>query len=481
MRRRACLLLAALGLLLVGGCLGSEEDTREDSEDGEANASLGFDTVQPLPEEPRTAEPNAITGPDGQVWVVAPGSQVEQPNVHDAEAHLWRSEDRGGSWTPLRTTSYAEDGSWCSCDTDLSLGPEGTLYLTDFWVSETGLNGFVVQASDDGGQSFDEGNFLSTTNPAANDRQYVTAGNEPGVVYLSYARGTLGPEGEASADAGLHLWRSEDGGDSFTQRTQVVEAGDSFPLIAKPHVGPDDTVYFPWYEVSSDDPTAGTAEVRLGVSTDGGQSFEVREVAQATGWGIWPLQATVGPDGTVHLVWMDRLEDGGAQLQYTHTSGAAENFAEVRTVTWEEGTAVLPWITAAGPGRAAIGFYGTAERVVPTQAPEDTRWDAWATVVEADGAALEPVRASPFPVKVGPMCPNGAGCSEDRELLDYPAIAWDEDRLTFVFAASTLDEGAGPQRSSTATVQLLDPAPEPEGGHDAAANLYVARAELPAP
>lgn len=475
--------LAILLAAALAGCIGAEDAANPAAaeEDGEtaAESLLDFGPAEALPGNPITAEPNVITGPDGKMWTVAPGSAIGEPNVHDAEVHLWRSEDGGASWETLRIANHDADGYFCSCDADIALGPEGTLYLTDFWISPA-ANGFVVQASEDGGESFGPGNFVTTTNPVANDRQYVTAGTEAGVVYLSYARGTLTPSG--APDAGLHLWRSDDGGRTFTQRTHVAGASDGFPLIAKPRVGPDGTVYFPWYEVTDGDPTQGTSTVKLGVSTDGGQTFEVREVAQSDGYGIWPLQADVGPDGTVHLAWMDRMDGGGSQLKYTHTSGQAGSFAPVRTVGWANGTAVLPWVAAAGSGRAAVGFYGTPKPVVPTEAPNGTRWDAWALTVEAGGDASEPVRVSPFPVKVGPMCPNGAGCEGDRELLDYPAVAWDDGRLTMVFAVSTLDEGAGPDgEASTAAAPLSPPATGPEGGHDANAHLYVTRAKLPAP
>jgi hypothetical protein len=57
----------------------------------------------------------------------------------------------------------------------------------------------------------------------------------------------------------------------------------------------------------------------------------------------------------------------------------------------------------------------------------------------AGGWSVAPVGE---PVKVGAMCPRGAACPADRELLDYPSLAYGPDgALHVAFATSRELEG----------------------------------------
>src|SRR5438105_3683313 len=72
--------------------------------------------------------------------------------------------------------------------------------------------------------------FVPIERPRDNDRQYITAGRQPGEVYLAYARALNLPAAlpvplpvgvVERTDAGLHLLRSSDGGATFTPLPQV--------------------------------------------------------------------------------------------------------------------------------------------------------------------------------------------------------------------------------------------------------------------
>lgn len=462
--RRALPLLA----LALAGCLAPPPF-------GPAAPGLAFE-VQELPGPWLGAEPNLATGPDGNVWVVAVGSVLTRPNIARSELNLWHSADSGATWETQRepaTQDASKQGAWCSCDTDVEYGADGTLYLTDFWVGP-GVNGFVVEASADDGATWRTGNFATITRPVANDRQYLAVGPGPGEVYLAYARGSaagLLPVALPAQDpeAGLHLWASADGGQTFQPRTMPYVGSDMF--IAKPRVDAEGTIYYPFVQETDWD-TPGT--VMVAVSRDAGNTWDLREAGSIPNGvgGLWPLEADVGPDGMLHLVWMERGPEGvGSQLWYTRSTDGAETFAAPVRVGWTRGTALLPWIAHAGPGRAVVAFYGNDTALVPLEAAEDTRWYAWAFVVDGTSlTATAPVQVAPWPVKVGTFCPQGAVCPEDRELLDYPAVIWRDGWVNVAFAVSTLDEGTGPPRSASDE--------EPRGGHSTAAKVWVGRARL---
>lgn len=460
-------------LTLTAGCLDFSEETFAD----DPSPTLAFQDVVQLPGDQVGAEPNLVAGPDGEVWVVAPGSSVEGANVHRSEVSLWYSADAGAAWESLRTPAPRDpDGAFCSCDADIDLGPDGQLYLTDFWVSP-GLNGFVVEASTDGGRTWGPGNFMTVTNPVANDRQYITAGDEPGEVYLSYARGTAVPAPPTGTPlglftGGLHLLRSTDGGTTFGELAKPYEPDPgTFAFIGKMRQAPNGDLLFPWAEITGDAWNASASMV-VARSSDDGVTWE--EVVAGTApngvGGLWPLAADVGPDGMVHVAWMEQGPDNnGSAILYTWSQDGGESYATPRVVSWTSGgTAFLPWIAHAGDARAILTWYGAPETVVPTKAPADQPWDAWATVAGPDEPGTEPSRISPFPVKVGRFCPRGAACGADRELLDYGAIGWRDGWVHAAFAVSILDEGAGPDQRSD----------EPTGGHSTAAHVWYARARL---
>lgn len=449
--------------------------------------ALHFAPPMELPGSALSAEPNFAAGPDGNLWLIGVGSVVRDPNVARGEVSLWHSGDFGANWEVLREPANqdaSKQAPFCSCDTDVDYAQDGTLYITDFWVTQGG-NGFVVEASHDGGRTWDPGNFVTTQSvPAGNDRQYIAAGLDPGEVFLSFNGGGLGGvvpaplpvplPGLPVSGGGLQLWRSTDSGRVFQLVATPYEGGGAF--IAKLRVGPDGTLYYPWVEVDpgASDGWTAPGTVVVATSTDHGSTFERHEVAAIPNGvgGLWPLEVDVGPDNVAHAVWMERGADWvGSQLWYgSSRDGAATWSAPVR-VGWTSGTAVLPWVAHAGAGRAVVAFYGNDTALVPLEAPEDARWYAWALTIDAaTGASTQPVQVAPWPVKVGTFCPQGASCPEDRELLDYPAVIWRDGWANVAFAVSTLDEGAGPPRAA---------AEEPRGGHSTAAKVWAGRAALP--
>ncbi|MCA1811832.1 MAG: glycoside hydrolase [Halobacteriales archaeon] len=462
---------AAVLLLLLAGCTGSMgPPTGEPS-------GLQFQDVARTPGEQVAAEPNFAAGPGG-LFLVAPGSLVSQPNVLDSQVSLWGSPD-GAAWSALRTPSPRDpNGTFCSCDSDVDVGPDGTVYLTDFWVTSQ-ANGFVVQVSGDGGHTWSRANLVPVERPRENDRQYIVAGRDAGEVYLAYARALglpatpvpLPVDPVPFTDAGLHLLRSTDGGATFTPLPQVFhESATTFEFIAKPRVGPDGTLYFPWVEGPNADPWNGTATAVVAVSHDHGLTFSKRTIAPIPGGvgGLWPFELDVAGDGSLVAAWMERQPGAGSTLSFSSSTDQGATWTTPLKAAG--GTALLPWISAAGPGRAVIAYYGSPNAVDPLHAPTGERWDAWAVVID-HGAAQPPVRVSPFPVKVGRFCPRGAACDADRELLDYPAVLWHDGWVHVAFSTSLQDPGAGPPPSP--------PPSQPEGAHATAGHLWTARARLP--
>jgi len=471
-------LLLALGAL--AGCLSTPAAPTQ-----APAPTFAFQDLQRLPGDRLGAEPNLAADGKGNLWLVAVGSVLADPqqNLLSGKVNLWHSGDWGATWTRQRDPGPQDkNGTFCSCDTDVDVGPDGTVYLTDFWVTSRG-NGFVVESSTDGGATWAPGDFLTVLVPAGNDRQYILAGKDPGEVDLAMFAGGVGAvQGQVPAAlpgapdpvTGLSLWRSTDSGRTFTPTARLATDG----YIAHPHVGPDGTLFYGWTTTPPGaDPWNSTATVHIARSKDHGATWATTDVGTAPDGvgGLWPMAFDVGPDGVVHVVWMQRVPGGGSLLRYSRSADGGRTYSPPRNVGWSNGTALLPWVAAAGPDRAVVAFYGNETAVEPLAAPPSTIWKAWSLVVDGN-ASSAPVAVSPWPVKVGRFCPRGADCDSDRELLDYPAITWTKGWVVVAFAVSDLDAGTGPPHTGLAG----GTGPErPEGGHSTHAYVWAARAPLP--
>src|SRR5207249_2752251 len=107
------------------------------------------------------------------------------------------------------------------------------------------------------------------------------------------------------------------------------------------------------------------------------------------------------------------------------------------------GTSVYPWIDARGV-KVAVNLYHTTANGTPDTVPEGAQW--FETYLESTngGATFSPLQiVDPIPVKSGPICTEGAGCAEDRELLDFQSIAIDSANrslLTWTRSINNVDD-----------------------------------------
>jgi hypothetical protein len=127
-----------------------------------------------------------------------------------------------------------------------------------------------------------------------------------------------------------------------------------------------------------------------------------------------------------------------------------ESHSADQGTTWSASKAIrsdglnfLPWVAARGNGTVAIGWYGGDAAGRPEKADNESAWFAYAAQSTDGGATFQVAKVREEPVKVGPLCPKGAACQQDRELLDYVSLAYDpEGRVHYAFTTSRELAGA---------------------------------------
>lgn len=410
---------------------------------------FGLPVELPLVGAIGAGEPNIAALPDGALFVTSPTGLQAKPNALEGAAYLWRSTDGGATWDTLRAPDPgpAGVGPFCSCDADVVSSPDGTVYFSDWWDGN-----YMMEASADGGETWTSNPFLTreATPFVRVDRQWLVAG-EGGFVglFYSYFAQLVDVPGAPLSElaSGVHAVFSTDGGASFGQPLVVVDHGVQ---IAHPRMLPDGTLVMPYGDMPGSWRDAGA--VMLAVSKDQGASWEHVQVAEVPeGFdNLWAVQGDVDATGAVHVGWAARVDDD-VMATYLSTSRDLGQTWTAPLALRAEGLNFLPWVAATGNGTVAVGWYGGDATGDPSEA--DAPWYAYVAESRDGGETFAVHRVSEDPVKEGALCPRGASCAGDRELLDYVSLVYDASgNLHYAFARS--DGGVAQTLVATALAEV---------------------------
>ena len=469
--------LVLLCLLLVPALAGCAQPAAQLEpgrlEGAGAGGVLAFGPALAMEQPTGGAEPNVAVLPDGTLFITAVAGSQERPNALEGAAWLWRSTDNGTTWetlrAPMRETPLGSlpqtRKPFGSSDADVVASPDGWVYYSDWWnwgspVTAPGApvplptspnaryGSYMVERSADGGATWESAPVTTLDTVGGIDRQWLVAGPD-GYVGLFYAyfhgvqntlRGAGDLYGRADGMMSIQAVHSRDHGETWSRPVTVVEpvSGRGYQ-IAHPYVAPDGTMFMPYGDVyPASDFWRARSHVRVAVSHDNGSSWAPHTVADVPeGFdNLWAVQGAVDAAGTWYVAWAARTGDN-------MTVFLSES--RDRGITWtdpfalrSEGLNFLPWVAARGDGQVAVAWYGGNATGEATGAPEDAEWFAYVAERKGPGEAFSLGLANgATPVKIGPMCPKGAACRGDRELLDYPSLVYDSrGGLHVAFATS---------------------------------------------
>lgn len=433
-----------------------------------ADLPLAFLPDIALPQVIGAGEPNIAVLPDGTLFVTAPVGGSMKPNVREGGAYLWRSTDDGATWEVLRapTVDAASEspvpytGAFCSCDADVITSPDGWVYYSDWWIAGLSPGNYLVEASPDGGATWTANSVPIPQNlVAAMDRQWLIAG-EDGFVAIVYSffgaacavitcAPTVVPAfGLDRPGQAIEAVVSNDHGETWSDPVPLVPAsGNSAYQVAHPRMR-DGGMWMPYGHVPQvDEFWRDPSEVRVAIAGPDGAAVEdvlVADVPEGFD-NLWAVQGATDPSsGRSFVVWSGRLDDDHSVVWMSWSDDL---------LTWSipypvdgEGINVLPWVDAAG-GKVTVGWYGTGATGDPLEVPAAADWFALAAQWNVtDDPRLQPPRGATMPisyvssepVKSGPLCPRGASCPGDRELLDYVSLVYAPDgRVHYAFARSS--------------------------------------------
>ena len=364
-------------------------------------------------------EPGIDVAKDGTIYVNAPTGLLS--NLPGSPSAVFRSTDGGSSWVKV------PDGNRANLpgggDSDLSLDPAtGKIYMTDLWLGSA-----TVSTSSDKGQTWTANPFEGT---AIQDRQWISTPGGGIAYHLTH-----------QIPSGLVVSKSVDGGVTFPIRTVAATPVDATGCICPPGtliseaggglLGTNDKVGFVY--------STSTGGVNFARSTNGAATFSQSTVSPASDADTtqaFPVVANAG-NGRLSAVWLENIGNS-SRIRYSDSTNWGSSWSAPRTLV-SAGASVYPWVAASG-SHVAISVYHTDASGTSQSVPENAQWFESYLESNDGGATFSPLQTvDSTPVKSGPICTEGTGCSGDRELLDFQSVTLDNANLADLTYTRSLD------------------------------------------
>ena len=320
----------------------------------------------------------ALSPKDPDLLAVCDPSGV--PNTANNQSYFHRSRNGGWSWSfldvensPTDPRQYAFEGGDC----DVAFDAGGTLYSADTW-----LGNLSVGHSTDGGDTW-QGTSVATTAPVV-DRPWLVGG-PAGTIHLSFQ------DLQCCMPSAIWYTRSTDSGQTFLPAVPVTTGGlegaytwegnfvvsenaQDLYLVYTRRQGP---------ALGSLDAT-GPEKVFVAVSHNGGLTWESKLVASMPNPASY-LYPSIAMDeaGWLHVVFASRTSQD-RPIWYSFSKDGNTWTNPVPLMTGASGYS--PWIAGAGPGEAAVAWYGSPTPMTTMSEPVDWYFH-WARVSGADAGA----------------------------------------------------------------------------------------------
>lgn len=337
-------------------------------------------------------EPMVVEHPDGTLFV----SGYSDPNPK-----LWKSKDRGATWTRVNVGTEA-DGAIGNSDVDLAIARDGTLYFAQMGFDRSVGQGthIALGVSRDVGATW-KWTMLSRTRFV--DRPWVK----------------VAPDGTVHAiwndKAGVTFTRSTDRGVTWTPGRRINEKGGSSHLA----VGPSGELAARIAPIAASGNKLDEGVELIAVSTDGGATWQKRTAPGERDWPSSERTVQTTPRWVEPLAW-----DASGALYYFWTAPGGLWLARstdkgATWTTWRiaEPTDIsfFPYLVARGKGELAATWFSG-------QGPN---WRAHVARIDvSDGGAPSMVETT--------LVPEIWGLSSRRERPDQRSAAGEYLPIAFL-------------------------------------------------
>ncbi len=287
-------------------------------------------------------EPMIVRHESGALFVAGYASQITGTDW-TAPPLLWRSDDDGESWdrVDVGTTS---DGAQGNSDVDLAAGPDGTLYFLSMGFNRETREGthIAVGISRDVGATW-QWQMLSTTR--FDDRPWISIAPN-GIVHVIWNDGS-----------GVRHSVSENSGGSWSEQEPIHFAGGSSHMA----IGPQGEIAVRISPISASANKYDAAVDLIATSSDNGVSWIKRPPPASLSWdrtlsGPQTVRRWVEPLawGNEHDLW--HLWSEGQVIKLGRSTDYGQSW-QIHDVTHEKGIAFFPYMVAGPGGKLAATWF----------------------------------------------------------------------------------------------------------------------------
>lgn len=254
-------------------------------------------------------EPSIFINP-AKVGQIVAGSVLNQ--VH-------RSNDTGRTWaTEVLTSSFGVYG-----DPVITADTKGAFYFAHLsdpdhegWASERLLDRIVVQRSDDGGKTWNEGGYAGLHHPKDQDKHWLVTDPKTQHVYMTWTEFDVYGSKSDTAKSRILFSKSIDKGENWSEAITLSEKegdcidDDLTTEGAVPAIGNNGEIYVSWsyddkiyFDKSLDGGTTWLQKDKVVAKQPGGWTFDIAGLERANGMPIIGVHPT---DGTIYVNWADQ-------------------------------------------------------------------------------------------------------------------------------------------------------------------------------
>lgn len=307
-------------------------------------------------------EPMITQHPGGALFVSGYPSQVTGTDW-TVPPLLWRSDDDGEAWERINVGTSAS-GAQGNSDIDLSVGPDGALYLVSMGFNRETKQGthIAMGVSASAGKSWDW-QFLSQNR--LDDRPWIVVGSDA-VAHAVW-----------NGSAGVRYTRSKDRGQSWSAPQSIAMRGGSSHLA----VGEDGRLAVRVSPIGASANTFDEEADYLLVSADNGATWTQRALPGRITWDPTFADPTAVPrwvepiawtdDGVLHHIWSE-----GTELKYGYSGDLGKTWS-TRTISESTGIAFYPFLSSNGTDKLALTWFVKDEASLSARVAQLTRAPTW--------------------------------------------------------------------------------------------------------